>query len=76
MILEKKLDPFPPSLYLYKGGINVIVNNQGHMTKMTAMPIYGITPSKIFYRTAAPISTKLSRHVALGTRVLQYAYKS
>ena len=25
------------------------INNQGHMTKMAAMPIYGINPSKIFF---------------------------
>ena len=31
----------------------------GHMTKMAAMPIYGKTPSKIFFTlTAGPISTK------------------
>ena len=31
----------------------------GHMTKMTAMPIYGKNPSKIFSATSGPISTKL-----------------
>ena len=35
------------------------INNQGHMTKMAAMPIYGINPSKIFSRTSGPISKKL-----------------
>ena len=36
------------------------INNPGHMTKMAAMPIYGRSPSKIFYRTGRPISTKLN----------------
>ena len=35
------------------------INNQGHMTKMAAMPIYGINPSKIFSVTGGPISKKL-----------------
>ena len=32
--------------HLYNGGINVYINNQGHMTKMAAMPIYDKNPSK------------------------------
>ena len=32
--------------HLYNGGINVYINNQGHMTKMATMPIYGKNPSK------------------------------
>ena len=36
------------------------INNLGHMTKMAAMPIYGKTPSKIFFSgTGGPISKKL-----------------
>ena len=36
------------------------INNQGHVTKMAAMPIYGIDPSKIFFSgTGGPISKKL-----------------
>ena len=35
------------------------INNQGHMTKMAAMPIYGKNPSKIFSETGRPISKKL-----------------
>ena len=35
------------------------INNQGHMIKMAAMPIYGINPSKIFSGTGGPISKKL-----------------
>ena len=36
------------------------INNQGHMTKMAVMPIYGINPSKIFFSgTGRPISKKL-----------------
>ena len=46
--------------HLLNGGINVYINNQGHMTKMAAMPIYGINPSKIFFSgTGGPISKKL-----------------
>ena len=33
----------------------MFINNQGHMTKMAAMPIYGKKPSG----TTGPISTKL-----------------
>ena len=35
------------------------INNQGHMTKMAAMPIYGKNPSEIFSGTGGVISTKL-----------------
>ena len=36
------------------------INNQGHMTKIAAMPIYGINPSKIFFSgTGGSISKKL-----------------
>ena len=36
------------------------INNPGHMTKIDAMPIYGINPSKIFFSgTGGPISMKL-----------------
>ena len=36
------------------------INNQGHMTKMAAMPIYGINPSKIFFSgNGGSISKKL-----------------
>ena len=30
--------------HLWEGGINVFINNPGHMTKMAAMPIYGKDP--------------------------------
>ena len=50
------------------------INNQGHMAKMAAMPIYGINPSKIFFSgTGGPISKKLE---ASMTQVLQCMYKS
>ena len=53
------------------------INNQGHMTKMAAMPIYGINPSKIFFSgTGGPISKKLGRHESSMTQVLQCMYKS
>ena len=36
------------------------INNPGHRTKMTAMPISGKNPSKIFFSgTGGPISTEL-----------------
>ena len=35
--------------HLWEGGINVFINNPGHMIKMAAMPIYGKNPSKIFF---------------------------
>ena len=38
---------------------NQCIYNQGHMTKMAGMPIYGINPSKIFSGTGGPISKKL-----------------
>ena len=41
------------------GGKNVCSRHVGHMTKMTATPIYGKNPSKIFSRTGGPIFTKL-----------------
>ena len=34
----------------------------GHMTKMTAIPIYGTNPSKIFYGNSGLISTKVGIH--------------
>ena len=38
----------------------MFINNQGHMFKMAAMPIYGKNPSKIFFSgTNGPISMKL-----------------
>ena len=46
--------------HLYKGDTNVLINNPGHMTKMATMPIYGKTPSKIFFSgTDGQISRKL-----------------
>ena len=38
----------------------MIINTPGHITKMAAMPIYGKTPSKIFFEgTAEPIAMEL-----------------
>ena len=37
--------------HLYGGGTNVFINNSGHITKMSAMPIYGKNPAKIFSET-------------------------
>ena len=41
------------------GGTKVCSRHLGHMTKMTAAPIYGKNPSTIFSRTGGPIFTKL-----------------
>ena len=42
-----------------KGETNVFIDNPCHMTKMTAMPIYGKHPTKhVFSRTTKPVSTK------------------
>ena len=35
--------------HLWEGGINVFINNPGHMIKMAAMPIYGKNPLKFFF---------------------------
>ena len=41
----------------------VYSRDQGHMTKMAAMPIYGKNPSKIFFSgTSGPIYPKLSMY--------------
>ena len=45
--------------HLWEGGINVFINNPGHMTKMAAAPIYGKYPSKISSGTGRQISMKL-----------------
>ena len=38
----------------------MFINNPSHMTKMAAMPIYGIKPLKFFFSgTNGPILTKL-----------------
>ena len=39
--------------------MKICLYDAGHMTKMTAMPIYGKNPSKIFTGTSKLISTKL-----------------
>ena len=44
----------------WEGGTKVYINGPGHMTKMAATPIYGKTPSKIFFsRTGRTIFMKL-----------------
>ena len=46
------------------------INNQGHMTKMAAMPIYGINPSKIFFSgTGGPT---ISKKLGMKHRGLKY----
>ena len=44
----------------WEGGAKVYKNGPGHMTKMAAMPIYGIKSLKIFFsRTRRPMILKL-----------------
>ena len=53
--------PIKPKFYVeppWVGGTKVCSRHLGHMTKMSAMPIYGKNPSKIS-RTGGPIFTKL-----------------
>ena len=46
--------------HLREGGINMFINNSGHVIKMAAMPIYGKNPLKFFFSgTTGLISTKL-----------------
>ena len=53
-------------IVLWNEGINVYINNLGHMTKMAAMPIYGKDSSKIFSGTGGQISKKLCmKHLRL-----------
>ena len=46
-------------IYDWVGGRKVCSRHPGHMTKMTAKPIYGKNPSKIFSGNGGLISTKL-----------------
>ena len=55
--MEAKFHVEPP----WDGGTKVCSRGPGHMTKMAAIPIYGKTPSKIFFSgTAGTNSTKLN----------------
>ena len=55
--------------HLKYGVINVYINNPGHMTKMTARPIYGKNISKIFF---SGTSGQISRKLGLKHRWLKY----
>ena len=55
--------------HLKDGVINVYINNQGHMTKMAARPIYGKNLSKIFF---SGTSGQISRKLGLKHRWLKY----
>ena len=55
--------------HLYNGGINVYINNLGHMTKMAAMPIDGKNPSKIFFSETNQL---ISRKLGVKHRWLKY----
>ena len=71
----------PPRGNKHVGGINVFINNPGHVIKMAAMPIYGKNPLKFFFSgTTGPISTKLGMkhlyYVALNDNTLvQFLYE-
>ena len=55
-LIKAKFYVEPP----WEGGTIFCSRHLGHMTKMTAKPIYGKNPSKIFFsRTGGPIFTKL-----------------
>ena len=60
----KPLGQSKPNFYVespWEGGTKVYINGPGHITKMTAMPIYGQNPSKIFFSiTGCPKILKLS----------------
>ena len=55
------------------------INNQGHMTKMAAMPIYGINPiygiKNLLLRNRWT-DFEETWHEASMTQVLQFMYKS
>ena len=38
--------------------MKICLHDDGHMTKMAALPVYGNNPSKIFF-SGGPMSTKL-----------------
>ena len=58
--MHESLDEFDHGLPSYKK-MKIRLHDACHMTKMAATPIYGKSPSKIFYsRTGRPISSKLS----------------
>ena len=57
--------------HLQNGGINVYINDLGHMTKMaTIMPIYGKNPSKIFF---SETNRLISRKLGVKHRWLTYS---
>ena len=56
-------------------GINVYINNPGHITKMSAMPIYGKNPSKTFFSGTGGLINQ-TWHEPSTTQVLQCIYKS
>ena len=63
VFFSKTACPIKAKFYVeppWVGGIKVCSRHQGHITKMAATPIYGKNPSKIFFGTSGPISTKLS----------------
>ena len=51
----------------------MFTNNQGHMTKIGAMPIYGKNPLKFLRNHWTDFNETWPE--ALGTRVLQCVYK-
>ena len=57
----------------WDGGTNVCSNGSDHMTKMAAMPLYGIKKIKLLWNQTAYYLENL--YAALGTRVLPSMFK-
>ena len=62
--IEAKFHVEPP----WDGGTKACSNGLGHMTKMTAMPIYGKNLKNFFSGTKRPMTLKLG----MQHRVLEY----
>ena len=58
----------------WEGGKRVYKNGPGHMTKMTAMPIYGKNLRNILLQNQKSDDPE-TWHVASGTQALQSLYK-
>ena len=58
------------SAEIREGGMKVYINGPGHMTKMTAMPIYGTNHKNLFLQNRKSYDLKTWR-AASGTQALQ-----
>ena len=59
----------------WEGGTKVYINHPGHMTKMAARPIYGKNLKNRLLQNQKSYDLE-TRHVALGTQVLQSLYNN